>query len=63
MKSIYFFSVGLNVSLCSYATWQCVEGLIKACKSARIDMVDFGPLDHNQVHVVKYVTVDLISEI
>ena len=53
MKSIYFFCVGLNVSLCAQATWKGVEHWIKARKSGHIDLVDFGlPFCDRLPHVI-----------
>ena len=52
-KPIYFFYVGLNESLYLQVTWHRVECWIKARESARIDLVDFGPPDRDQTHVLK----------
>ena len=48
----FFFCVGLNKPLCGQATWHRVEGWIKVGKSMSVDMVDFGPPDRDQKHVI-----------
>ena len=51
-KIFFFFRVGLNVSLCAQAMWQHMERWIKACESVHVDLVDFGPPDHDQMQVI-----------
>ena len=50
-NSFYFFRLGLNVSVCAQATWQRVQCWIKVRESARVDLVEFRPPDHDQMHV------------
>ena len=50
--SSYLFHVGLSASICAQAMWQCMELWIKVRKSAHIDLVDFGPPDRDQMHVI-----------
>ena len=71
MLSVYFFCVGLIFFCSSQATWQRVECWIKVQKLERVDLVDFGPPDRDQTHVlnselsialVKSNSCDLISQ-
>ena len=43
--------MGLKNSLCTQAKCQLERCWIKAHKRVRVDLVDFGPPDRDQVHV------------
>ena len=50
--SFHFFHVGLNVVVCVQVTWQSVGSWIKVHESALVDLMDSGPPDYDQTHVL-----------
>ena len=46
-----FFHVGLCFSIDSHATWHREGRQIKACRIARIDLVDLGPSERDHTHM------------
>ena len=51
---VHFFHVGLCFSIDSQVTWHRKERQIKACRIARVDLVDLGPLDWDHTHVTNW---------